>query len=155
MSDQQRVVTLLQVLDREQIAALLDVTTADVHNVLHNGGSLPSSGGGSGLVVGDWEDLDTSTVPSFPATDPFPIPASPVPTEIEFVYDPQPNQSGGWVIENTDTSVSYAFDVTNWGDVIHAVVVRTLIPANAPVQIRSVLGSGGWVAQNVRRRTLG
>lgn len=116
---------------------------------------LEASGGGGGLVVGDWEELDSSAVATFPATDPYPIPASPVPTEIEFIYVPQPNESGGWVIENADTSVSYASEATSWADVTHSVVVRTLIPADAPVQIRSVLGSGNWIAQNIRRRTLG
>lgn len=70
MSDQQRIVTLLQRFDRHEIAALLGVTVAQVHSVLHSGGSLPSSGGGSGTTVLEATDVPDQTITLAAASTP-------------------------------------------------------------------------------------
>jgi hypothetical protein len=51
VSDRQRVITLLQALDREEIAAILGTDTATIRDVIAGTGSLPASGGGGSNVV--------------------------------------------------------------------------------------------------------
>lgn len=110
---------------------------------------------GGGLVVGDWVDLVLEEVPTFPASDSYPIAAAPVPTELELRYTAQPNESGGFWFHNPDTGAFYLESFTSWGDVTHAVHVRSIIPANVPVEISPLFGGAGWIVENIRRRNLG
>lgn len=118
---------------------------------------IASGGGGGGLVVGAWESVDFSDVPTFPASDPYVLPALDVPSEVEVIYVPNPSESGAFTIESANDPgvVTYASSITSWDLVTYSYPFRTIVPPGVPIQIRALFGGSGWVVQNINRRTLG
>jgi hypothetical protein len=155
VTDAQRISTLLhQGFSADAIAAILDTDLATVSAVQLSGGSLPSGGGGgAGLVLGAWEEVDLGG-PTIGA-DPLVIGSVEGPCEYEFQWVGQPNQSGGFQFSDVDTSEEYGFNMQSFPDWTPLLIERFMVPAGANVQVRAMFSAvDNFTAQRLRRRTL-
>lgn len=117
------------------------------------GFELATGGGGSGLNVGAWQDLDTGSAPF--GDDALVLDSLDVPCEIEILFTPEPNSSGGFLIADADTAEGYVQVTGNWLDAVTTQFGRTILPAGAHPQVQPIFGGNAYVIGSLRRRTLG
>lgn len=114
------------------------------------------AGGGGGLVIGPWEDIDATGLLGG-NSDPFLIAASPVPYEIEVALIPNVSTNGGIAIVSDDDTQTFLVHVSSYGDPAPNVFERCLIPADTAIKILPAFGgdSVNWIVSGLHRRTLG
>lgn len=152
-TDQERIVTLLdQGFSAQAIAAILDTDFATINGLALGSGSLPSAGGGSGLVIGPWEEVDLGG-PTLSGV--VVIGSVAGPCEYEFEWVGQPNQSGGFFFSDVDTAQDFSFNNQSFGDWTPQFIERFMVPAGANVQVQPMFGAiDSFAAQRLRRRSL-
>lgn len=144
VGDQLRVVQLLRAgLDRQEIAALLKVTPAQLHDAITDpdAPALPggSGGGGDALSLGPWVEVDYTT-PDFPfGLSELEIGTFDAPCEVEMVYTPQINTNGGFWIADED-NVGYDSLFGNYGETSVTEKIRGIVPAGKTIRV-AMLGS--------------
>lgn len=110
------------------------------------------AGGGSGLVLGDWAEVDLGGAT---LADVVIIGSVEGPSEYEFQWVGQPNQSGGFLFSDVDTDQEFSSNMQSFGDWTPLFIDRFTVPAGANVQVRPMFGAvDSFVAQRLRRRTL-
>jgi hypothetical protein len=109
------------------------------------------AGGGGGLVVGAWEEVDLGG-PTI--ADVLVIGSVEGPCEYEFQWIGQPNQSGGFFFTDVDTGQDFSANSQSFGDWTPMLVDRFMVPAGANVQVSPIFSAVDFVAQRLRRRTL-
>jgi hypothetical protein len=112
-----------------------------------------AGGGGGGLVVGDWEEVDLGGITI--GADPVVLGALPGPCEYEFQWIGQPNQSGGFFFTDVDTSQDFSANTQSFPDWTPMMIDRFVVPAGANVQVRALFSAiDNFTVQRLRRRTL-
>lgn len=115
---------------------------------------IVAGGGGGGLVVGPWVEVDYTT-PGFPfdPTD-LVIGTFDVPVEVEVIYVPQVNTSGGFWIADED-GVGYDTNWDNFGDTSETKKLRAIVPTSKDITVRMLGSMQEASLQTVRYRQLG
>jgi hypothetical protein len=114
---------------------------------------VSGGGGGAGLVIGDWEEVDLGGITI--GADPIVIGSVEGPCEYEFQWVGQPNQSGGFFFTDVDTSQDFSANTQSFPDWTPLMIDRFAVPAGANVQVRALFGAiDTFTVQRLRRRTL-